>query len=117
MGQSTPYLLNALPGSSYVKLWGSTAPTVGGLATFYPTDDGTPEGLPIFTGLSPAVSLTAEMDTTKASSTPFASVKKIAPDKRSIVVNVAVGATMVATGDTLLPAPDGTVVHCFIIGT
>lgn len=117
MAQTTPYLLNALPSSSYVKLWGATAPVLDGTATFYPTEDGTPAGQPIFTNPHPAISLTAERDTSDARSVPFASVRRLSPDQRTLDVNVVAGAQLQAQGgDTLVPAPDGTVVHCVIIG-
>lgn len=97
------------------KFWFGTATTVSGIATFYPTDDGTGSGNPLFMNIAIALA-GAKLDTTTPTASPLTSTKAIAADRKSVTVNCLVGVVLVAAAATLQLAPDGTAVNCMIWG-
>lgn len=109
------------PGSLYPsygaqsKFWFGTALTVSGVATFYPTDDGTGSGSPLFTNIAIAL-VGAKGNVTAATDAPLTSIKLIAADRKSITVNCVTGVVLVAAAATLQAAPDGTAVNCMVWG-
>ncbi len=109
------------PGSVYPsygaqsKFWFGTATTVGGIATFYPTDDGSASGNPLFVHIL-LVLPGATLDTTAPTAAPLTSLKAISGDRKSITVNCVTGIVLLAAAATLQAAPDGTVVNCMIWG-
>lgn len=96
-------------------VWFGGAPTVGGVATFYPTDDGTATGQPLFAIIG-VVFHGAKFDTTLPTVMPLTSHKATSADRTTVTINCLVGTSLLALGPTLLPAPDGTLVYCQIWG-
>lgn len=94
-------------------IWMATAVTVGGVATFHPTLDGTSGGPPCFSVIA-MICHSATLDTTVATSMPLTSTKSVAID--TITVNCVVGAILAVVGATVIPAPDGTVVSLMVWG-
>ena len=92
------------------KIWAGTAVVASGVATFYPTDDGTGTGAALFTTIK-GVAATALAHTATVTLQPHASIDTIASDKKSITVNALVSG--VAGG---VAAADGTVVHLLVVG-
>lgn len=103
-------------GTPGVKLWSGTVTTVGGVATFYPTSDGTGSGTPYFAVIACAFPA-AISNTGTVTAAPFCSIKAIAADRTNVTVNVGTGTILGLLGPTLLGAPDGTQVFLFIVGT
>ncbi|MFA5780267.1 MAG: hypothetical protein WC947_09040, partial [Elusimicrobiota bacterium] len=101
--------------STSVKGWIGTATTTSGVATFYPTNDGTSGGTALFTNVT-SVQATAQANASTAITVPLASVKAISADKKTVTVNVVIGTTAVVSGPTLAFAPDGTVVYLTVFG-
>jgi hypothetical protein len=97
------------------QVWFGAAPTTGGVATFYPTDDGTATGVPLFTNIAVVFS-GASANIGAGVAVALTGTKLIAADRKSVTVNCVVGTTLLALGDTLIPAPDGTVVTCQLWG-
>lgn len=95
--------------------WHGSATTTSGVATFYPTSDGTGAGTAIFTNIY-SVQVTASADTAATITVPLAAVKLIAADKKSITANVVKGVTLAALGDTVTFVADGTVTYMTITG-
>lgn len=96
-------------------VWTGSATTTTGVATFYPTDDGTANGNPLFASISSVV-VTSRLNTGTAVAIPVASVKLVASDRKSITANVIVGKTLLVLGDTVALAPDGTVCDIIVVG-
>lgn len=97
------------------KFWFGTATSIGGIATFYPTDDGSPSGNPLFLDIL-LVLPGAALDTTTPTAVPLTSVKAIAGDRKSVTINTVTGVVLIAAAATLQLAPDGTVVNCMVWG-
>lgn len=97
------------------KIWFNSATVLGGVATFYPTDDGTPQGKPLFMEILSAFS-GVSLSASKAVDVALASIKAMAPDRTSVDVCAVVGKTLGAVGDTMQYAPDGTVVFLQLWG-
>lgn len=97
------------------RIWNGMATTVGGVATFYPTDNNLGTGNALFTNIY-AVQVSAANNTSSIIQSPNASIKLIAADKKSVTVNVGVGVNLVVLSATLVFAPDGTVVYLTIFG-
>lgn len=98
-----------------LKLWFGQASTVTSVATFYPTDDGTATGIPLFSMIYHVLA-TAQNNAADAVTLPLAALKSISADRTTVKVSAVVGMTLLALGATLGAAPDGTVVHCIILG-
>ncbi|SRR5258706_7854914 len=95
--------------------WVGMATTLNGIATFYPTDDGTSSGNPLFVEIKagfPGVKL----DTVVPTDAPLVSIKAIASDRKSVDVNCVAGKVLLALGGTLQLAPDGTTVYLQLWG-
>ncbi len=98
------------------KIWSGTALTVGGVATFYPTDNNLVSGNALFVNFY-SVHATAERNVSSAISVPKASLKSISMDKKTITINVVNGILLSLLGlNSEVFAPDGIVVHLTIIG-
>lgn len=93
-----------------VILWAGTTTTVNGVATLYPTGDGTATGVALFTNVY-SIEAVAEKDTTISTEVPLASIKSLSTDKRTLVINV-----IIATSPKTAFAPDGTKVYVTVIG-
>lgn len=97
--------------------WYGTATTSSGIATFYPTSDGAGSGTALFTSIH-SVQATAANNTSSAIAYPFASLKAISGDNKTVTVNVGVGVALGALGgNTIANAPNGTTVYLSLIGT
>lgn len=68
-------------------LWMGTATTVGGVATFYLTDDGLETGNAVFANVF-SIQVTAEKDTADYAAVPFVGIKSLSSDKKTLSVNV-----------------------------
>jgi len=97
------------------RVWTAVTTTVGGVATFFPTDTNTAGGNALFTNIY-AVQATAANNTSVIIQSPNASVKLISADKKTITVNVGVGVNLLVLAPTLTFAPDGTVVYLTVFG-
>lgn len=97
------------------KIWNGVATTAGGVATFFPTDDNLITGNALFTNIY-AAQVTASANVATAITVPVASVQLIAANKKSVTTNAIVGRNLVALGDTVAFAPDGTTVYLTLIG-
>lgn len=95
--------------------WVDTQVTVGGIATFYPTDDGTAAGSALFSQIQ-AVQFTAELDTGTATAVPIGALKAVSADHKTVTANVITGTVLSILGATVLAAPDGIKTHCHITG-
>lgn len=115
--ENSPFLTKIYNETSLISspiIWTGQATTSGGDATFYPTDDGTPGGNPIFSNMF-SLNATAHKDTGIPILFAFTSIHKINPT--SIDVNVGTGAAVpIGGGDSIVAAPDGTNVYLTIIG-
>jgi hypothetical protein len=81
-------------------------PTVNGVATFYLSDDWTPEGVAVFAkinGLIPA----AQRNVVDPAQFPFCSIRDVSENLKTVQVSVGVGSDI---------APDGTLVYLTAIG-
>lgn len=94
-------------------MWFGSALTTGGLATFYPTDDGTVTGAPYF-GSVDMVAHSATVATGTATAMPLTSTKSKSTTK--VEINCLTGTVLGVLGATVLMAPDGTEVTCLIWG-
>lgn len=94
------------------QMWFGAALTVGGVATFYPTDDGTSTGAPYFS----SVDMIAHSATGAGSMTqvPLTSTKSKSTTK--VEVHCLTGTVLAILGATVVAAPDGTEVTCLIWG-
>lgn len=106
-------MLTAGPAMGNMRVWSGTATTTGGVATFTPTDGA---GNAIFATIQ-SVHVNADTNTTVVTSVPIAAVKLISADRKTITVNAVIGTVLGVLGATVLVAPDGTKVHCLVIGT
>lgn len=98
-------------------MWMGSATTTTGVATFFPTSDGTGSGTALFPTSITASSAIPTTNTSTATSFPFASIKVIAADRKTITVNVGVGVASVGSGSaSATTAPDGTVVTLILWG-
>ena len=68
-------------------LWMGTATTVGGVATFYLTDDGLETGNAIFANVF-SIQASAEKDTADYAAVPFTGIKSLSSDRKTLSVNV-----------------------------
>ena len=93
---------------SYPLMWTFSATTTSWVATFYPTDDGTINGTPIFTTIH-SIQATAVNDTALATASPWCSIKTSSTTK--IEVNVSTGTILGVLWATALFASDGTTVY------
>src|SRR6266850_193603 len=89
-----------------IRLWSATSTVTSGVATFYPTDDGTAGGVAMFQMIE-TVHPTAEKNTSTMSDVPTASLKAISGDRKTITVNCTVGTVLGILGATILAAPNG----------
>jgi len=96
-------------------MWTDAQTTVGGVVTFYPTDDGTGSGNPLFAVID-AVQLTPELNTGSISAVPFCAVKTVSADRKTIIANVGSGTVLGVLGATVVAVPDGTKVHALVLG-
>jgi len=92
-----------------------TAETSNGVATFYLTKDGTPEGEAIFRNVF-NLQATARENTSSAIEVPYASIKEISSDLKTVTVNVTKGILLLTFGNTVEFSPDGTRVDLHVIG-
>jgi len=95
-----------------VKHWADQQVSVGGVVTFSPVDAG---GNALFSTIY-AQQYTPEANVALATSVPHCALKATSGDKKTITVNVTIGAILGVLGPTILGAPDGTVVHAHIVG-
>lgn len=98
-----------------VKHWVDVQVTTAGVATFYPTDDGTATGTPLFTAIY-AAQFTPEANVSTFTSVPRAALKLVSADRKTITCNVSTGTVLGILGATELAAPDGTKVHALVMG-
>lgn len=98
-----------------LRIWVGTATTTGGVATFNPTSDGTGSGAPLFSNII-VVTHGGETNTGTMTNAPVTSLKAIAADRKSVTVNCFTGTVLGILGATILGAPDGSNVHCVIMG-
>ena len=98
--------------SDSAMYWSDKQNTVGGVATFSPTSN---EGMALFTHIY-AVQFTAEFNTAIFTSVPMCSLKLVSADRKTVTANVVTGTVLGILGATKLAAPDGTPVHCLIMG-
>lgn len=94
-------------------IWFGSALTTSGLATFYPTDDGTVTGAPYFSSVD-MVAHSATIATGTATSAPLTSTKSKSATK--VEINCLTGTVLGVLGATVVAAPDGTEVTCLIWG-
>lgn len=95
-----------------LRLWAGKAVTTGGVATFTPLDD---RNVPVFSEVIAVVAM-GEGNAALATGAPMASLKSVSVDRGTVTVNVMTGAVLGILGATMLFAPDGTLVHCLIVG-
>ncbi len=98
-----------------VKHWVDVQVSATGIATFYPTDDGTPTGNALFSAIY-ASQFTPEANVALFTSVPRCALKAISADRKTVTVNVSTGTILGVLGATELAAPDGTKVHALIMG-
>lgn len=97
-------------------IWNGTATTTSGIATFYPTVDGSPTGTAIFTNINSVQAIAANNTTTEINYM-FTSLKQIVAGNKTITINVGSGTNVSAGGgDSIINAPDGTPVYLTIFG-
>lgn len=110
--------LTAYNGTSIISnpiTWYGTATVSSGVATFYPTADGTASGTALFTNIH-SVQAIAVNNTSSAIAYPSASINTVAANKKTITVNVCNGVNLGILGNTVVNAPNGTVVYLTLIG-
>lgn len=112
---ATTIIYNETAIRSGIIIWSGSAVTVNGVATFFPSSDGTSGGTALFTNIF-TLQPTSERNTSNAIDVPFYGIKSISADKKTITVNVVNATTLIALGSTLVFAPDGTKVYLIIIG-
>ena len=95
---------------SGVILWMGSATTTNGVATFYPTDDGTISGTALFTNIF-SVQAVAEKDTIDPEEVPVVSIKSLSGDNKTLTINV-----IIAAAPKTIFTPDLTKVDVIIIG-
>lgn len=98
-----------------MQCWQSVRTTVNGVATFWPTTTGASSGTSFFSAIL-SVQATAKANTALAIGMPWAAIKSINTDLKSVTVNVTTGTTLLSLGATLLFAPDGTEVFATVWG-
>ena len=86
--------------------WKGTATTTSGVATFHPTVDGTTATVSQFTNIF-NVNAIAQINTSTRTTVPYAGIKAISGDRRTVTVNVVDANSFV---------PDGTLVYLLILG-
>ncbi len=96
-------------------IWRGTATTTSGVATFYPTDDGTSEGDALFSVIE-FYQATARLNTAAAIECPMAAIKEISGDLKTVTVNVIKGINLAVVGDTVEFVPNGTEVSLYLDG-
>lgn len=97
-------------------IWVDTALTVGGVATFHPTDDNTGTGNSLFSDIF-GLSVSSDLNSANAIDIPMCSLKTATAGFKTITVNAIVGQAVGAGGgDSVAFAPDGTSVHIVLIG-
>lgn len=97
---------------STLKCWTDVQTSVGGVVTFSPVD-GT--GIPIFSTILSA-QFTGENASGVITAMPVCSLKAISGDRKTVTANVGTGTVLGLLGATMLGAPDGTKVHCLLMG-
>lgn len=89
-----------------------------GVVSFNVTEDGTPTGTALFADLTDStktsIIVAAQRNTAVATEVPVAATKTVTD--KVVTVVVVVGTVLGVLGATMLPAPDGTVVHIQIMG-
>ena len=121
---SAPGIINMVPLATMnnaqgnipnIKLYFASASTTNGVATVYPTSDGTPTGTALFSQV-----LHADAQAWVNTSLPIAVVdtggKSIGSDQRSVSFNVTAGNAVVLGGNSVVAAPNGTMVTCVVWG-
>jgi len=86
-----------------------------GEAIAYPTTTGTASGDAIFTTILHATAC-AVSNTTSAVQTPWAGLRSVAADRKSVSFNVVMGTPMLLGGNSVVAAPKGTQVQVLIFG-
>jgi hypothetical protein len=93
-----------------------TALSTGGRATFYPTSNNNTTGSAIFTNIF-FVNAIATTNVGTSIGVPLTSINNIPSDNKSVVTNCITGTNITALGDaTMIAAPNGTLVSCYIVG-
>lgn len=97
----------------HTLIWTGFATTTGGVATFQVTKTGLSGGTPIFTKIQ-SIQCTASVNTGTVIDIPYCAVK--AYSAGTLTVNAATGLGLLALGNTVHFAPDGTQIYCYIVG-
>lgn len=106
---------NSVTVTPNIIIWNDSAQVTTGVATFFPTSDGTATGTALFTNIY-SIQATASLNTSTATAVSLAGVKTIAANKKTITVNAVDGVVLAALGATMEFSPDGTYVYLTIIG-
>lgn len=96
-------------------VWNGKATTTSGVATFYPTIDGTSSSSPIFSMID-FYQITVLRNTSSATEVPSGALKEISSDLKSVTVNAITGDTLIVVGPTVIFVPDGTEVCLLLVG-
>lgn len=99
-----------------LRLWIGHGTTVGGEASFFPTEDGTAQGAALFSKIE-LVLFGGEEASGLVTAQPLTALKSVAADRKTVIAHAGVGTVLGLLGATLVNAPDGTIVHCLVIGT
>lgn len=83
-------------------VWTGHVISTNGLASFYITHNGLPDGPAIFTGIDAALASCRYLGT-NAFSMPVASIRSISSDFKTVVVNVITGTNITVTGTGTFP--------------
>lgn len=98
------------------KVWFGSAIVSSGVATFYPTDDGTAQGKSVFMSIVCAFAC-VNLNAAKAVEVAMAAIKSVSPDRTTIDVCAVTGKSLLALGDSMQVAPDGTIVYLQVWGS
>lgn len=101
--------------TSGCKMYVMTVTTISGLAICYPTSNGISSGTALFSTIIFATA-TAQSNTLNFSQAPFASLKSISADLKTISFNVLTGNILTKAGPTIIPSPNGVTVRIMIFG-
>jgi len=98
------------------KIWCSSATTLNGAVTVYPTSDGTTAGKALFSTAIYHATAMVIRDVTLPLQVCWASVRSISVDRKSVTFNCVCGSAVVLGGNAVTSAPNGVQVQCMIFG-
>ncbi|MBV6514160.1 MAG: hypothetical protein FMNOHCHN_03750 [Ignavibacteriaceae bacterium] len=101
--------------SEIIEWMHSSTTDANGVITFYPTSDGTSGGTALFSTIF-NVQVTTLYNTTTRDDVPLASVRSIAADRKSIVVQVVEGTGVLLGGVTIIGTGSGRTVYKQVTG-